>query len=146
MQQKNNIALQVGVKILLKNKENKYLLLRRSLEKYPEISGRWDIAGGRIDAGTPLLENLKRELHEETGLTINGQPRLIAAQDILIHPGRHVVRLTYRGDADGEVVLDMTENDRYQWYSWNELIELEDMSIYFKELLQNMSQDDYNQN
>jgi len=31
-----DIKLQVGVKILLKNSEEKYLLLRRNLEKYPE--------------------------------------------------------------------------------------------------------------
>jgi len=47
----NNLILQVGVKILLQNQKNKYLLLRRSLEKYPEIQGRWDIVGGRINTG-----------------------------------------------------------------------------------------------
>jgi len=53
----NNIILQVGVKALLQNSEGKYLLLRRSLEKYPEIKGRWDIVGGRIDPGSILIEN-----------------------------------------------------------------------------------------
>jgi len=42
-------TLQVGVKVLLKNKAGQYLLLRRALEKYPEIQGRWDIVGGRIN-------------------------------------------------------------------------------------------------
>lgn len=40
------MELQVGVKVLLKNKEGNYLLLRRSLKKYPGVKGRWDIAGG----------------------------------------------------------------------------------------------------
>src|SRR3989344_8931904 len=99
MDKKENKAdLQVGVKILLKNKDGKYLLLRRSLKKYPEIQGRWDIVGGRINPGSTLLENLKREVKEETGLTLTGTPRLLAAQDILRNNGRHVVRLTYLGD------------------------------------------------
>ncbi len=58
--------LQVGVKALLKNSAGKYLLLRRNPEKYPEVGATWDIVGGRIDPGTPLFENLKREVYEET--------------------------------------------------------------------------------
>jgi len=49
------MELQVGVKILLKNSEGKYLLIRRSAEKYPEVGARWDIVGGRID-GEPKLD------------------------------------------------------------------------------------------
>ena len=131
----NNITLQVGVKILLKNKEGKYLLLRRSLEKYPEVKGRWDIVGGRIEPGKPLLENLRREIKEEVGLVLEGTPRLISAQDILRNPEKHVVRLTYLGKGDGEITLDRTENDMYKWYSWDELESLEDVDMYFKELL-----------
>ena len=52
------VILQVGVKALLQNKEGKYLLLRRSKEKYKEVEGEWDIVGGRINPGSDLLENL----------------------------------------------------------------------------------------
>jgi 8-oxo-dGTP pyrophosphatase MutT (NUDIX family) len=131
----NNIILQVGVKILLGDNNGRYLLLRRSLEKYPEIQGRWDIVGGRIDPGRTLLENLCREVQEETGLELIGQPKLIAAQDILRNNGRHVVRLTYLGRASGDINLDMEENDMYQWYSREELMKLDDVDMYFKELL-----------
>lgn len=131
----SSIVLQVGVKILLKNKNGQYLFLRRSLEKYPEVKGRWDIVGGRIDAGVPLIENLRREIKEETGLELRGEPRLVAAQDILRNPERHIVRLTYTGNADGRVILDTNENDMYKWYSKDELLKLYDVDIYFKELL-----------
>jgi ADP-ribose pyrophosphatase YjhB (NUDIX family) len=131
----NKIDLQVGVKILLKNKENKYLLLRRSLKKYPEIQGRWDIVGGRINPGSTLLENLKREIKEETGLKLVGEARLVGAQDILRSLDRHVVRLTYVGKAVGEVRLDTKENDKYRWFEQKELEQLEDVDIYFWELL-----------
>ncbi len=133
---KNNFILQVGVKILLQNKEGKFLLVRRSLKKYPEINGRWDIVGGRIDAGKNLLENLGREVTEEVGLEIVGEPKLIAAQDIINHD-RHVVRLTYVGEATGQVKLDMEENDRHRWYSFEEIKNLDDLDRYFKKLLKN---------
>ena len=104
--------LQVGVKILLKNTEGKYLLVRRSSEKHPEVGAMWDIVGGRIEVGTPLLENLKREIFEETKLDLVGEPKLIAAQDIL-KSDKHVVRLTYVGEAQGDVILD-EENTEYK--------------------------------
>ncbi len=126
--------LQVGVKILLKNKEGKYLLVRRSAEKYPEVGAKWDIVGGRIDPGSTLVDNLKREVMEETGLEINGKPKLIEAQDILRVEGRHVLRLTYIGEADGEVVIS-DEHDQYGWFSIEEIEKLEPMDIYFKEVI-----------
>lgn len=126
--------LQVGVKILLKNQEGKYLLVRRSVEKYPEVGAKWDIVGGRINLGSTLVDNLKREVMEETGLEINGEPKLIEAQDILRVEGRHVVRLTYIGEADGEVVIS-DEHDQYGWFSIEEMEKLEPMDIYFKEVI-----------
>lgn len=135
-----NITLQVGVKILLKNKEGKYLLIRRSLEKYPEVKGRWDIVGGRIHPGEKLIDNLKREVKEETGLEIVGNPKLVAAQDIFPNQEKHVVRLTYIGDcAEGEVVLDTNENDMYKWLTLDEINNLDDLDVYFKELLKDDS-------
>ncbi|MDP2812100.1 MAG: NUDIX hydrolase [bacterium] len=131
----NNIILQVGVKALLQNSEGKYLLLRRSLEKYPEIKGRWDIVGGRIDPGSILIENLRREIKEETNLELIGEPKLIAAQDIRPKPDKHIVRLTYIGKVNGQIKVDKSENDSYKWYSAQELKNIDDLDIYFKELL-----------
>ncbi|MBM2817970.1 MAG: GDP-mannose mannosyl hydrolase [Parcubacteria group bacterium] len=131
----NNVILQVGVKVILENEQGEYLLLRRSLDKYPEVKGRWDIVGGRINPGQKLIENLRREIREETGLKLIDVPRLIAAQDIIPNVERHVVRLTYVGKAEGNIVLDTSENDLYRWYSFEELQALHDVDIYFKELL-----------
>ncbi len=125
--------LQVGVKILLKSKEGKYLLVKRSAEKYPEVGAKWDIVGGRIDPGSSLIDNLKREVMEETGLEILSEPKLIQAQDIL-KEDKHVVRLTYTGDADGEVVLN-DEHDEYKWLTISEIEKLEPLDKYFKEII-----------
>ena len=133
----NNIILQVGVKALLKNKEGKYLLIHRSQEKYPEVDNRWDIVGGRIDPGSTLLENLKREIKEETNLDLIGKPKLIAAQDILRINGKHIVRLTYTGEVKGKLELDQSEHDNYQWLSIEEIKKIDGLDKYFKELLDN---------
>jgi 8-oxo-dGTP diphosphatase len=128
-----DIQLQVGVKILLKNKDGKYLVVCRSAEKYPEVGAKWDIVGGRIDPGTNLLENLKREVMEETGLEIKYEPKLITAQDIL-RPHKHIVRLTYTGFADGEVKLS-DEHTEYKWLSLEEISKIENIDSYLKDAL-----------
>ena len=128
------MELQVGVKILLKNKDGKYLIVRRSAEKYPEVGPKWDIVGGRINPGLSLIENLKREVKEETKLEIVGEPKLITAQDIL-KTDKHVVRLTYTGNTDGKVKLS-DEHEEYRWLNLEEIKKLEPMDKYFKEVLE----------
>ena len=130
----NNINLQVGVKILLQNKEGKYLVMLRSAIKYPEAGAKWEIAGGRISPGTLLIENLKREVREETGLEIIGKVKLLDAQDI-IRPAKHIVRLTYVGHADGEVTIS-DEHTEYKWLSPEELMKIEPVDPILKEVLE----------
>lgn len=130
------MELQVGVKALLQNKEGKYLLLKRSKEKYPDVQGDlWDIVGGRINPGTPLIENLKREIEEETKLLLLEEPKLVAAQDILKTPGKHVVRLTYTGQVDGEVQLD-DDHEAYKWCTPEELKSFFGLDRFFTELIE----------
>ncbi len=129
------MILQVGVKILLKNQDEKYLLIKRSGDKYKNVKGNWDIVGGRINPGTKLLENLAREVMEETQLEITSEPRLIYAQDIIPNEEKHVVRLTYVGETKGDPVLDVSENVEFKWLSLDEIRKMEDVDIYFKEIL-----------
>ena len=132
----DSTQLQVGVKALLKNSEGKYLFLHRDTKKYPEVKTKWDIVGGRINPGQSLLENLKREIKEETKLDLIKQPTLIAAQDILRVPGRHIVRLTYIGEISGDPILD-EEHDEYKWLDIAEIKNLSENELdsYFRELL-----------
>jgi ADP-ribose pyrophosphatase YjhB (NUDIX family) len=128
--------LQVGVKVLLKNKEGKFLLLRRNPKKYPEVGPKWDIVGGRIEPGTTLMENLKREVFEETKLELLSEPKLVAAQDILKVADRHVVRLTYISNIDGDPKLDGDHMDA-GWFTADEIKEMDVgvLDSYFKELV-----------
>ena len=130
------MELQVGVKALLKNLEGKYLVLKRSAKKYQDVKGDlWDIVGGRIEPGTTLVENLKREVREEVGLELLDSPKLVGAQDILKVPGRHVVRLTYTANISGEPKLNSDHTD-FKWLILEEMKQFADLDVYFKELLE----------
>lgn len=132
-----NKNLQVGVKVFLKNKEGKFLLVKRSFKKYPDVKGVWDIVGGRIEVGTTLMENLRREVFEETKLKIISEPKLISAQDIISNSEKHIVRISYVADTDGDPVLDMEENTEYRWLSIEEIKSMPDIDIYVKEIVEN---------
>lgn len=130
-----SINLQVGVKIFLKNKDGKYLLLRRNPSKYVEIKSEWDVVGGRIEPGSKLIDNIIREIKEETQLEIISTPILFYAQDIFIEGERHVVRLSYTGNTDGEPILDTGENTEYRWLSPSEMKVQKNLDIYVKEII-----------
>ena len=133
------MELQVGVKVLIKHASGKYLLQRRNPKKYPEAQIGWDVVGGRIIPGITLLENLTREVKEETGLTLIKVEKILAAQDILRVEGKHIVRITYLGSAKGKIRLDRGENTEYKWFSPEELKSLskDSLDMYFAEILKN---------
>ena len=133
------MELQVGVKIILQNKEGKFLFLQRNLEKYSDIkqNDSLDIVGGRIQVGMSLLENLKREVFEETELNLIEIPKLIYAQDIL-RGDKHVVRLTYMAQIEGEPVLD-EEHIAYKWLTAEEVKKEENLDQYAREVFNKLN-------
>ncbi len=118
------MELQVGIKAFSLNEKGQILVLEKNLIGRPEYQGKWDIPGGRITPGSSLMENLSREIFEETGLDLDLSytPKLLRAEDI-INPSAHTVRLTYWAHVKGEVVLS-EEHLSYQWVTVPELKEL----------------------
>lgn len=131
------MILAVGVKAVLRNGEGKVLLLKRSA-RYGVIEGSWDIPGGRIELDMTLMENLSREVREETGLSLTSAPKLVAAQDLMPNeyaPDNHTVRITYAGTVEGEPVLDGAEHTEYRWAAFDELSSLPNLDRYLAELV-----------
>lgn len=114
--------LQVGVKALIRDDQGKYLFLRR-VPLFKPGAQEWDIPGGRIEHDEALVDALRREVKEETGLVLEGDVRLLAAQDIFVEgKNLHVVRLTYIGSTVGRKVILSNEHDAYRWMTKDELI------------------------
>lgn len=131
-----SIVLQVGVKIFLKNTKGKYLILKRSAIRYPNLKNFWDIPGGRIFPGTPLLENIKREVFEETKLSVLSEPKLIGVQDIIRLPEKHIVRLTFTSTTSGVPVLD-EEHLKFKWLTLGEMKRMKGLDEFTREILEN---------
>ncbi|MDP3986373.1 MAG: NUDIX hydrolase [Candidatus Veblenbacteria bacterium] len=115
------MELQVGVKALIKDDKGHYLFLKRALPYEGDAKPKWDIPGGRIEPGEPILEALAREIKEETGLNIKGEPRILHAQDILRLTDKHIVRLTFEVQVEpGEIKLDTSDPNgtHHNDYAW----------------------------
>lgn len=116
------MELQIGVKVLLRNSEGKYLLIKRS---QPLLDGggiRWDIPGGRVIQDETLDEALARELKEETDMNLSSQPAIIAAQDIIVPDKKtHIIRLTYAAKSSSHPKLS-NEHKNHKWLSLNEIL------------------------
>ena len=135
------MQLQVGVKLLIKNKSGAILFLRRSADFSSDPKRiLWDIPGGRINPGENLADALKREVEEETGHIIQSTPHLIAAQDILV-PAKelHVVRLTYMTTEEVPNVELSEEHAEHKWVHLSD-IESDDPTIdqYLNQILEDM--------
>lgn len=130
-----SILLQVGVKVFLRNEKGEYLLLKRSPVRYPKIKNGWDIPGGRIIPGTSLLENIQREVFEETKLSVLGEPKLIGAQDIIRLPEKHIVRLTFVASTSGIPILD-EEHLEFKWVSLSDMKKIEELDEFTREILE----------
>lgn len=111
------MKLQVGVKILIQNDQSEFLFIQRASAMAGELEPHWDIPGGRINPDESLGDALAREIHEETGLELNSDPKLIAAQDIFVAAKElHVVRLTYQVKGSGTIQLS-DEHQQHEWWS-----------------------------
>lgn len=72
MNQKNDF-FQVSVKGMFFNEDNKLMMIQ-------EENGEWELPGGRIKKGEDLVDCLKRECLEETGLeckVLEDQPSIV---------------------------------------------------------------------
>jgi len=66
----NEKLFYIGVKGLIENKEGRILLLKADVSKHRKNrEPYWDIPGGRISEGQTVIQTLRREIEEETGIT-----------------------------------------------------------------------------
>jgi 8-oxo-dGTP diphosphatase len=80
----------IAVKAVVVNDLNQVLLLRKSNDdtRHAGKSGRYNLPGGKIDAGEEIQVALRREVYEETGLAVQVQ----ASHPILVGEWRPIVR------------------------------------------------------
>ncbi|MDO8618449.1 MAG: NUDIX hydrolase [Candidatus Daviesbacteria bacterium] len=112
----NDTTFQVSVKGLF-FKDGKILM---TLD-----DGLWEIPGGRIQVGENLLEGLKREILEETGLHC----QILDNRPLIVYPGidpigRGRLMIFYKINLDSLDFIPSTECQDIKFYSKEEMKEL----------------------
>jgi len=112
----------LSVKVVLRDAQGRCLLVRRSsLSK--NNAGKWDLPGGKVDAGENFDVALKREVAEETGLDISIDDVLGAAESVT--PAKRVVYLILGGHPTAGEVRLSSEHDAHVWVDSRALAEVD---------------------
>lgn len=117
-------SIVVVVSAILRNKEGKILMLKRSIFNKAN-KNRWQLPEGKLEFGETLNQALAREVKEETNLTIIN-PKLV---NIFTHPMKirnihyHIIRIIFEAEWHDRIVLSQ-DHATYQWSDPKKAIKL----------------------
>lgn len=115
----NRPKVGLGVAIL---KEGKILFGKR---KNAHGEGSWCYPGGHLEFNESWEECARREVMEETGITIKNLRFGTVTNDIFEKEGKHYITIIMIAEPDeGEVkVMEPDKCEGWNWFEWNNLPE-----------------------
>jgi len=128
--EKSNKLHIVAVTAVIRNREGRYLLLKRHPREIT-FPNRWCFPGGKVDGNDSVEYTLRKEVKEEAGLNL--LPGKILLRDtVFTRPdGQTAMVFTYLCQADDkqEVKLDANDFTDYKWVSLEDLKDLEHVGV-----------------
>jgi 8-oxo-dGTP pyrophosphatase MutT (NUDIX family) len=113
-----NIYTNSSTIVVIRNQENKILLLRRSDNDY-WMAGHWGYPGGMIDKGEKPIQGAIRETYEEAGLIVSD---IKFISEILSNNTNLYI---FKGSSNSEKVKLSHEHSEYGWFSIEEIKNLD---------------------
>lgn len=115
----------IAVKALIKNKDS-FLILKTADSKQDNNLSGWETPGGRLEVGEEIVDGLKREITEETGLSVK---ILFPFNTFSANVGREdsIIGINYLAEYNGgEIRIDTNEHSHYQWIDISDIRKLKD--------------------
>lgn len=115
----------IAVKALIKNKDFFLILKTTDSDQNNNLSG-WETPGGRLEVGEEIIDGLKREIKEETGLSVK---ILFPFNAFSANIGREdsIIGINYLAEYNGgEIRIDTNEHSHYQWINISDIRKLKD--------------------
>src|SRR5437764_913739 len=114
----------LGIKAVLLNEEGKILLLQVNPEKLKgKNTDYWDLPGGRVQKGEAIIDTLRREVEEETGIADIGDPAEIGmvVANIRIplndHESAGLILNMYSCTLHNQTITLSDEHIAYDWFT-----------------------------
>ena len=94
--------------------DDQFLILQRPAD-HSMYQGQWDLPGGKVDYGEPHLDGIRREIVEETGLSVTKLE--VACLDTFMNEPRGIYYIFagYCCQAQDDHVQLSVEHLAYQW-------------------------------
>jgi len=117
MEQEQRPKVGVGVIVI---KDGKILLGKR---KGTHGEGSWAFPGGHLEFGERLEDCAKREVMEETGITIKNIKKLTFTNDIFKEENKHYITIfmTANHDSGEPMIMEPEKCECWEWYDWNNM-------------------------
>lgn len=112
----------LATRVIILNNAGCCLLLRCSMIS-KRSSGKWEFPGGKIDAGEDIDVALRREVKEETGLTIS--PRRVVGTTEVEMENFKLAQIIFEANVDSSNVHLSPEHDNYAWVEVKKLLNIE---------------------
>ncbi len=115
----------IAVKALIKNKDSFLVLKTTDSNQSNNLSG-WETPGGRLEIGEEIIDGLKREIKEETGLIVK---ILFPFNAFSANVGREdsIIGINYLAEySGGEVKINTNEHVDYRWINISDIRKLKD--------------------
>ncbi|WP_336053084.1 NUDIX hydrolase [Streptomyces sp. CA2R101] len=95
--------------------DGRVLLMRRAADDF--LGGLWELPSGGVDPGESLLDALRREVREETGLPLVSIDDYLGHFDYTSGSGKRARQFTFAASADLGVPVRLSpdEHDAYRW-------------------------------
>jgi len=122
------LIAQITTQAIIKNQDNRVLLLKRNRE-----GGLFTLPGGTIHKGEDVKEGLKRELVEETGLNLTiTEPVWIWQSN---HTGKDLLGIVFtiaETQSGAEKIVISDEHSEFAWFSKDNLFNRSDVDPYIR--------------
>lgn len=93
------------VRLIVPDEHDRILLVKRDHSRH--ASGKWCLPGGKIDYEDTVEEAVRRELYEETNLTVNELKFLFYQDSLPLEAGgMHCINLYFECRCSGEIALN----------------------------------------
>lgn len=117
MEDMNKPRPKVGVGVIIV-KDDKVLLGKR---KGAHGEGSWAFPGGHLEFGESLEDCAKREVAEETSITIKNVKKFVYTNDIFCEEKKHYITCYVKAEYDfGDVkIMEPEKCEKWEWFEWD---------------------------